>query len=327
MRKSSEAPRFPNSALLFQFCLRVMEQRNPSSNVHDQEIGNILQFNPSDTSHWKRGKKSVRSIYALEKLSQDLTADLSIVQELAEGVIDLDEAWLDHLESVEEKRLLSQFTPDMYVERRRRQRLLEGVASAILTEARVESVPVYLPEVLEILDFIQLIQGDVSDKITRSSKLKPGHYSIKYRKGDMRPHTRAAIAREIARIVLFSERERFHIPERLEGFGFFEIQDLSNALLVPRSIFLQETTKVPNKLNLMKTLGEVFWVPQHVIRSRLTTVLLDTAPDSLFAEAPFPLPERVWAQQSQAQGDFSDEDSAPATGVTVPVGSEGSFTE
>jgi hypothetical protein len=322
MRKSSEAPRFPNSALLFQFCLRAMEARSPGSNIHDQEIGNILQFNPSDTSHWKRGKKSVRSIYALEKLSRDLDADLAVVQEVAEGVVDLDEAWMDHIESAEERRLVSLYTPEMHVERRRRQKMLDIVASRILTSAGIESVPVYLPEILEVLEFIQITQADVSDKITRSTKTKPGQYTIKYRKGEMRPHTRAAIAREIARIVLFSEREKFQIPERLEGFGFFEIQDLSNAMLVPKTLLLMETAKVSNKLNLTKALSETFWVPQHVVRSRLKALILENAPESLFAEDFLALPERVWASPLEAEQtqDFSDDDQVAKTAGAASEG-------
>ncbi|MEN9825187.1 MAG: hypothetical protein RI953_932, partial [Pseudomonadota bacterium] len=105
MRKASEVQRFPHSAVLFKFCLRVLETRRTDSKVHDQDVGNILDYNPSDTSHWKRGKKAVRSIFALEALSRELDVDVELIEDVASGALDFDEAWFDFCESEEESRL------------------------------------------------------------------------------------------------------------------------------------------------------------------------------------------------------------------------------
>jgi hypothetical protein len=62
--KRSGATKFPSSVQLFKFCQKVlMHQRG--TKVRDQEVGAILNFNPSDCSHWKRGEKNVRSVFAL----------------------------------------------------------------------------------------------------------------------------------------------------------------------------------------------------------------------------------------------------------------------
>lgn len=286
MRKTAETQRFPHSALLFRFCLRVLETRRKGSKVHDQEVGNILQYNPSDTSHWKRGKKAVRSVYALEALAQALDVDIEIIQDIVDGTLDFEEAWLDFSEAEEEKRLVTEFDGPHLMQRRDRQLLLEGVAGSLLSKANVASVPVYLPELLQVLSFIQVSQGEVSDKIARSSRVKPGLYSIRCRKGEMRAHTRAAIAREIARVILYSEREQFQIPPKLENLAFFEIVDLSNALLVPKEALRAEIQKVPSKLNLVKTLSDVFWVPKSVIRARLAFLLLEKAAPDVFTSEP-----------------------------------------
>ena len=37
--------------------------RKKKHKLHDQEIGAILDFNPSDCSHWKKGEKNIKSIY------------------------------------------------------------------------------------------------------------------------------------------------------------------------------------------------------------------------------------------------------------------------
>jgi transcriptional regulator with XRE-family HTH domain len=307
MRKNTDTQRFPQSALLFRFCLRVLEIRRKGTKVHDQEVGNILQYNPSDTSHWKRGKKAVRSVYALEALAQALDVDIETFQDIVDGTLDFEEAWLDFAEAEEEKRISQELGSDLLVQRRDRQLVLEQVAQGILQKAGVSSVPVYLPELLQVLAFIQVSQGEVSDKIARSSRVKPGLYSIRCRKGEMRAHTRAAIAREIARVVLYSEREQFHIPPKLENRSFFEIVDFSNALLVPKESLRAEIQKVPSKMNLVKTLSDVFWVPKSIIRSRLAFLLLENAEPSVFTAAPLPI-TLMGALGRTAPLDLSEED-------------------
>ena len=271
MRKSTETPRFPEALCLFKFCLRVLETRK-GSKVHDQEVGNILNYNPSDTSHWKRGKKAVRNIYALELLSQNLDLNSELVQDIADGVIDLDEAWYEFEEAEELRKANAALTPELRVERQKRLKCIEKVAANLLEKSHIRTVPVFLPELLHALPSISIVPGEVAEKIARSSKAKPGSFLIRYRKGDLRPHTRAAIAREIARVILFSERENLGLFPKQEGLEFLEMIDLSNALLVPKTILVSEVQNQAPRTDLIRALGEIFWVPKSVIRSRMKQV-------------------------------------------------------
>lgn len=309
MRKGVETQRFPHSALLFRFCLRVLETRKQGEKVHDQAIGNVLNYNPSDTSHWKRGKKAVRSVYALDALSEALDVDIETVQDLSDGALELEEAWFDYQEAEEIRRLSKELTPELALERRRRRVILENLANTLLEKANIASVPVYLPEVLAVLPFIQVSQGDVSEKLVRTSRIKPGQYAIRYRKGEMRAHTRAAITREIARVILYSEREQFGLPQRLDPLTFFEVLDLSNALLVPKTALREEAQKVSSRLNFVKVLSEVFWVPKSCIRSRLSASVLENAPETVFTTERFVLPI-TGARRLSLTRDLSEEDSA-----------------
>ena len=284
MRKLYETVRFPQSVELFRFCLRILELRTPEKKIHDQDLGQILNFNPSDTSHWKRGKKAIRNIQALEILAKTLNVDLEIIQDLAEGVIDLDEAWSDFYDS-EEERKLSLLSPELRIERRDRTAALEVVAKNILTNMGIQAVPVYVPELIAGFNFIQLIPGEVSEKLARSSRIKPGYYAIRYRKGDIRAHTRIAIVREIARVILLSERERFGIRARNEALSNAEIIELAACLLVPREALALETQKISTRVNMVKALAELFWVPKSVIRSRLTTLLMENASPEIFTQS------------------------------------------
>ena len=120
MRKGTDAQRFPNSVVLFKFCLRALEFRSKSNKIHDQAIGEILNFNPSDTSHWKRGKKSVRSIYALQTLAETLNIETELLNDIASGDVDFDEAWLEFLDAEEEKKRIAELLPEQWALRHTR---------------------------------------------------------------------------------------------------------------------------------------------------------------------------------------------------------------
>lgn len=283
MRKASEQQRFPQSAVLFKFCLKVLEARKPGTKVHDQDVGNILDYNPSDTSHWKRGKKAVRSIFALEALSRELDVDIELIEDLASGTVDFDEAWFDFVEAEEESKISNEHAGVLFSkERRDRQVLLEKVADSLAEKAGIQTVPVYVPELMTALPFIQLVQAEVTERLARSNRVKPGQYVVRYRKGELTSHIRCAISREVARIIVLSEREQFVLPPRTDEMIATEIIDLANALLVPSELLKAELTRVPARANMVQYLANLFWVPKVVIRSRLVTLLMRDASDGVF---------------------------------------------
>ena len=281
MAKSQDLIRFPHSVALFKFCFKILELRRPSHKIHDQDLGQIMDFNPSDTSHWKRGKKCVKHIPVLENISSILDVDLEIIQDIADGLIDIDEAWSDFCDA-EEERKLSLEEPSIRVERRDKSIELEKLAKEILSENKIQKTPIYIPELIAAFPYVQLIPGDVSDRLARSSRIKPGYYAIRYRKGDIRAHTRIAIAREIARILLHSEREKFQLSNRCDVLSYAEIIEFANALLVPRDALAVEIGKISTRANLIKVLAELFWVPKSVIRARLSSILLEKAATQVF---------------------------------------------
>jgi hypothetical protein len=299
MRKTSDVSRFPSSALLFRFCMKVLDLRNPGHKVHDQELGNILQYNPSDTSHWKRGKKALRSVYALEALAHHLETDVDLLQDLVEGAIDFDEAWTDFVDNEEEKKFRAEASSELLELRRERQLTLDRVAEEILQKAGVVSVPVYVPEILQVLPFIHLSHGEVSDKIAWSSRLKPGQY-----------------VREIARVILFSEREQFSIPPKIESLSAVEIADFTSALFVPKAALKSEIQRVSARANLVKTLADVFWVPKNVIRARMGALILEAASPEVLSADPISI-SLMGSVPKLDPNDFG-EDDLPTPNAAVP---------
>jgi len=301
MRKVQDVVRFPQSVQLFRFCFRILEIRRPDNKIHDQDLGEILDFNPSDTSHWKRGKKAIRSTKAIENLAKVLAVDVEILHDLADGAIDLDEAWCDFCDAEEERRLALE-EPEVRMERRDKSIELEKLSQKILGKVGSNTVPVYVPELINAFPFIQLIPGDVSDKLARSSRIKPGHYAIRYRKGDVRAHTRIAICREIARIILLSERDKYNLSNRCETLSQAEIVEFANTLLIPREVLSVEVQRISTRANMVQVLADLFWVPKSAIRARLSSILLETAPDRVFETG-------YLSAKSEANRDVSSEEN------------------
>ena len=88
MKRSGEV-KFPNSVQLFKFCQKVLSPQK-GEKIHDQEVGAILEFNPSDCSRWKRGEKSVPSVFSLAKLAEALQVEISLIHDVASRASDLE---------------------------------------------------------------------------------------------------------------------------------------------------------------------------------------------------------------------------------------------
>jgi len=321
MRKASEQQRFPQSAVLFKFCLKVLEARKLGTKVHDQDVGNILDYNPSDTSHWKRGKKAVRSIFALEALARELDVDVELIEDVASGAIDFDEAWFDFSEAEEESKMSKDHGGVSFSrERRDRQVLLEKVANSLAAKAGIQTVPVYVPELMSSISFIQLVQAEVTERLARSNRIKPGQYVIRYRKGDLTSHIRCAISREVAKIIILSEREQFMLPTRSDDMLVTEIIDLANALLVPSELLRAELARIPARANMVQYLANLFWVPKVVIRSRLVTLLMRDASDAVFQAPHVSMPPKRPATGLVQAALLSEDDF---TGKLVDLGENG----
>ena len=86
MKKESTV-KYPHSASLFQFCRKVLDHKFGGIRVIDQDVGQILGFDPADCSHWKKGKKNIRSIQAMKSIANHLGVDEKLVVDVASGEI------------------------------------------------------------------------------------------------------------------------------------------------------------------------------------------------------------------------------------------------
>lgn len=288
--KLAKTAKFPHSVQLFRFCQQVLSQRKRGK-VHDQEVGAILGFNPSDCSHWKRGKKNVRSVFALEKLAEALEVEISLIYDIVSGLIGIDEALYEFnqardfhgeikgIANIEGARLLAvQQRCDKFVDQLHKQ-----------TEFIVP--PLYLPEVLRFFPFVTAQSTEMVDRLSRILRIKPGQYCIQFKKGDLRPQTRMSIVSELTRILLQGERARF--PEMGRGdedLLKYEHYMFMVELLVPKEMLRREMRELDSRKNMVAELATLFWVPKSLIGFQLQNILR--------AKSSEPIPMRV-AKQPQ----------------------------
>jgi len=165
MKKATEV-KYPNSASLFQFCRRVLDHKFGGIRVIDQDVGQILGFDPADCSHWKKGKKNIRSIQAMKSIAEHLGVDERLVVDVAAGELDESEAFHEFsgygafdidsklLESAKKeyyRRNAATWSKDREQEFRAlfspNEGVIEEVVSAIHRKINFIEAPLYLPEI------------------------------------------------------------------------------------------------------------------------------------------------------------------------------------
>ena len=95
MKKISEN-KYPKSAKLFTFCRKALSLKYQGNvKIIDQDIGAILNFDPADCSHWKKGKKNINSLKPINTIANFLQIDSRLLFDLALGKKVLEESYFE----------------------------------------------------------------------------------------------------------------------------------------------------------------------------------------------------------------------------------------
>lgn len=269
----SSVAKFPNSVQLFKFCQKVLSDRK-GSKVHDQEVGSVLSFNPSDCSHWKRGEKNVKSVFALAKLADHLGVEVSLVHDVASGAVGLDEAYFEYVESKGYtdtlQRGLARGKDQVDAARRR----VEQFVKNLHAKADFHTPPLYIPEILRFFPYVTNQPSDMLDKLSRILRVRPGQYTIQTRKGELKAQTRMSMAKDLARVIF--EVERAKNPELgeldTELLPYEQLVFVAN-LLIPKDMLLDEMKKLDSRQNVLAELAALFWVPKSLLGFQMQEIL------------------------------------------------------
>jgi hypothetical protein len=284
--KRSGTVKFPNSVQLFKFCQKVLAAKK-GEKIRDQEIGSILDFNPSDCSHWKRGEKNVRSVFSLASLATALEVEVGLIHDLAYGAIDLDEAYFEYVESNQFKSTFGTMASMDMVELAGLRERIGQFVDRLIAECDFNTPPLYLPEVIRTFSFVSSQPSEMIDRLSRILRVKAGTYLIHFKKGELKAQTRMSMVKDLARIIFEGERERF--PELGKVGSEFSVveQTLFTAnLLLPKAMLAREMGKLDTRKNMIAELASLFWVPKSLVSFQIQEMLRESRDMTAAASQP-----------------------------------------
>ncbi len=271
--KIAKVAKFTHSAQLFKFCQKVLGQRKQYK-VHDQEVGAILGFNPSDCSHWKRGKKNVRSVFALEKLAATLKIEVALVYDIVSGSVGLDEAIYEYNQARSYRDCFQEVAAIAEPRVQEVRQRCSAFVAALHKQCGFVVPPLYLPEVLRFFSFVSAQSAGVVDRLSRILRTKPGQYCIQFKKGDLKAQTRMSVVADLARVLLQSERGRFpELGSIDDDLAKFEQCLFALEMLAPRHMLRRELSELDARRNMITELAALFWVPKALIGFQLQDTL------------------------------------------------------
>jgi hypothetical protein len=291
--KKIEANRYPNSATLFKFCKEALEIRYEGNvKVIDQDVGAILGYDPADCSHWKKGKKNIRSLSTLRSIADHLNIDERLLIDIASGRIGLEEAVFEYrgygafslsgrnLENLKKEfyknptKWQSTGTAKPFEELFSIDRTaIAKTANAVLELGNFKEAPIYIPEIYQLFPDLNL-KGDENlgqainvANDTAGAKVVT---TVNFRGPEMRPYMRFLSAKEIFKYLARSKNpiasQFFDNPEEVMDI---QANIFAGMLLVPAHMLKKEVESIDSSLDIVMQLADLFWVSKALMNQRL----------------------------------------------------------
>lgn len=297
MKRATEV-RYPSSASLFQFCRRVLDDKLGGARVIDQDIGQILGFDPADCSHWKKGKKNIRSIQAMKSIAHHLGVDEKLVVDVAVGEINDTEAYHEYrgygqfdldsrlLETA--KKDLFRKSPTAWTREREGElrKLLEVRRQDIAAKVQeihdrihLQEAPLYIPEVIHAYPEIKLdpqpSEAPVGKAVVTPER-KGSTLVLSYpQSAESRPYVRFAFAKAIYPYFFPNTPtgDVSAISVLLDHANDVRSNIFAALLLTPDHLLRKEMTKVDVSRDIIVQLAETFWVSKTLMNQRVKEIL------------------------------------------------------
>lgn len=305
MKKDVEI-KYPHSAVLFQFCRRVLDHKFGGVRVIDQDVGQILGYDPADCSHWKKGKKNIRSIQAIKSIADHLGVDERLVIDIAAGDLTESEAFFEYsgygefamdplyLEQAKKdffRRSAGTWGRDAEEHFRKLSTPAEGEIRALVEgiheRIQFKETPLYLPEVVNAYPDLKMVpngKAHDNDSPVRLASVD-GITTIFYAAGmEMKPYVRYRLAHAIGTHFLMRRQGdapgTTMPPEATEELTArlrdVEANLFSAMLLCPEKALRHEIAHVNIAKDIVAQLSESFWVSKVFMNRWLRHILKAT---------------------------------------------------
>lgn len=245
----------------------------------DQEVGALLDLDPADCSHWKKGRKHIRSVQAMEALAAKLQCDQSVVSAVATGLMDDVEGTLEvrgHgafevdaglVESICKE--LQRLHPDQWS--RERERAMH--AACVVDSVAIDTMVAAIHEQCGIHE-APVFMNELAVAVTR---VDPGFRFDNIPEGrESRPWFRFEMARQLGRAFMRASGKfpsppgRSGLPSRLQDhLRQVEENIFAMELLAPLRLIRAEIARADMSRDIIDQLSATFWLSRAVINRRI----------------------------------------------------------
>ncbi len=255
-----ENNRFPHSAELFKFCKEVLNiRKNATEKITDQDVGALLGFDPADCTHWKYGRKNIKSIQNLNQLAKALDVDPRNLIDISLGKNVLLDALIEY-----------QGYGDFSCAKEERDVLL-AEANSIIERANVRALPIFVPEFSNVFPEIE-IKSLENQKDFVQTKEENGKSIITWTKGEkMGTALRFYLAKELAQTLMQKEPLKSQLantknPNLANRLAIF--------LLMPTYLLQIAFSQCDPARDTVEQLMALFWMSRTLINIRLKDFLM-----------------------------------------------------
>jgi hypothetical protein len=256
---NSENNRFPNSAELFLLCKEILNIKQArGEKVTDQDVGSLLDFDPADCTHWKYGRKNIKSIQSLQNIADKLSLDFRSISDVAQGKVSM-------LDTLNDFQGYGQFECDPEI----RTRLLIE-ANSLVVKANIQSLPVFIPELLNALPGIIVKQQEALDELIEEN-FEEGAFCVSWMKsvklcGSLRFH----LMKRIGRFYLSSHAARLHLDKEPSD-SYCNLFAL--LLLMPTHLLQLACCQGDPAKDVIDQFSHHFWLSRSLVNTRLKDFL------------------------------------------------------
>ena len=297
MKKEAEL-KYPNSANLFKFCRKVLDYKYGGIRVIDQDVGQILGFDPADCSHWKKGKKNIRSIQAMKNIAGHLGVDEKLVVDIASGEMNDIEAYFEFtgygslkldgkiLELAKKEYHRNNINNWSKEKENHFREFFHFNESNILNKVEeihqtidFNEAPLYLPEIVAHYPDIVLQAKDTWDVELSSTPIlqfrENNKFVINFKSGlELKPFMRFRIAKALASYFLSTRDSSSEgLSEYTNHIQDIESNIFASNLLAPKRLIQKELREINVGKDLIVQLADSFWVSKAFINQRLKELL------------------------------------------------------
>jgi hypothetical protein len=293
MKKETQV-KYQSSANLFKFCRLVLDKKFGGIRVIDQDVGQILGFDPADCSHWKKGKKNIRSIQAMKSIAEHLGVDERLVVDIANGEMDDQEAFFEitgYGDFVIDENLFEQAKKQYYrknVNTWTREKEQEFRHHFSLNETKIDQVvrdihekinfneaPLYLPEITNAYPDIALVSLDKEEGQIKAEQ-RNGKYEIGFPgQVKMKPYLRYGIAKAMGGYFFAQNgmQASMELGDYADKVADVQANLFAAKLLTPAHVIRRELKNLNSQKDIISQLAETFWVSKTFMNFRLKEIL------------------------------------------------------